>query len=222
MITCSITSLLQDVILHQYYLSVEKVLILPVWTRCAVQCTWTDKCQNLMSLLLSLTSLFYVRGAEETNSGASAMAVNPRTSNPKDFLAQRGHTHAQKQATAAPYYTECLSSWWAFDMTHSNSAFIETGPMGRQGCACCAWGCRQGSWCPAALMCACRGVQIQGMHMVCWLRVPALILLAPKLCPAVDANVILLGANGVRHLTHLFPLCRWKPYVSQLSQCASI
>lgn len=39
-------------------------------------------------------------------------------------------------------------------------------------------------------------------------------LAAPKLCPALDVNLILLGANGVRNLTHLFLLCRWEPYGS--------
>lgn len=54
----------------------------------------------------------------------------------------------------------------------------------------------------------------QGMHTLCWLWVPALILLAPKPCPAVGVNLILLGTNGVRNSTHLIPLCRWKPYGS--------
>lgn len=61
--------------------------------------------------------------------------------------------------------------------------------------------CREGLQCPVALIHSWRALQLTGMPMLSWLQVPALILLAPKLCPALDVNLILLGANGVRNLT---------------------
>lgn len=78
----------------------------------------------------------------------------------------------------------------------------------------CPGGGREGLQCPVALIHAWRALQLTGMPLLSWLQLPALILLAPKLCPALDVNLILLGANGVRNLTHLFLLCRWEPYGS--------
>lgn len=108
------------------------------------------------------------------------------------------------------------------DMTCSNSITYWSRSNGHPGCALCPGSGREGLQCPVALIHAWKALQLTGMPMLSWLKFPALILLAPKLCPALDVNLILLGANGVKNLTHLFLLCRREPYGSWLLQRSSI